>query len=38
MKLKVTELGSASKTTRDFSGNFAWDQLMYDFRTHKPWW
>jgi hypothetical protein len=32
MKLKVTELGSATDKTKDLSGNFAWDNFMWDWR------
>ena len=32
MDAKVTELGAASKITKDFSGNVKWDDPMLDFR------
>jgi hypothetical protein len=37
MKLTIVQLGSASKVTRDWSGNFAWDGLVYDYRKIYPW-
>lgn len=37
MKLTLVELGSASKVTRDWTGNFAWDALVYDYQKRKHW-
>jgi hypothetical protein len=36
MKLEIAELGAASKETRDYSGRFAWDSFVVDFRKHPP--
>jgi len=36
MKLKIVELGTASKQTRDFSGHWGWDNLVMDFRKRPP--
>jgi len=35
MKTKVAELGSASKETRDFTGHYGWDNLVWDFRKRQ---
>lgn len=32
MRLKVIELGAISLRTKDFSGNFAWDDPFWAFR------
>jgi hypothetical protein len=36
MKLAIEKLGSVSKVTRDYSGNYLWDAYVYDFRKHRP--
>ena len=36
MKLSVTVLGSISHATRDFSGDFWWDNLLFDFYKRRP--
>ena len=36
MKLTIAQLGTASKVTRDWTGAWAWDQIVYDYRKHKP--
>jgi hypothetical protein len=37
MKLTIVELGSASRVTKDYSGNFAWDGFIYDYRKYRIW-
>jgi hypothetical protein len=37
MKYSIVKLGAASKVTKDFTGNWAWDGLVYDYRTRR-WW
>jgi hypothetical protein len=37
MKLTIVELGSASKVTRDWTGNFAWDGLTFDYSKRRHW-
>jgi hypothetical protein len=35
MKTTLTELGAASEVTRDYSGNYWWDNLVYDFKQRR---
>lgn len=37
MKLTIVKLGVASKVTRDWTGAFAWDGDVYQYRKMKPW-
>jgi hypothetical protein len=37
MKYSIVKLGAASKVTKDFTGNWAWDAIVYDYRTRR-WW
>lgn len=37
MKVRFTELGSIKNVTRDYSGAWAWDGIVYDFRKYWPW-
>lgn len=37
MKLKVVKLGAASAVTRDWTGDFAWDQMVYQYRKYWYW-
>jgi hypothetical protein len=36
MKLSVKMLGSITRATRDFSGDFWWDNLLFDFYKRRP--
>jgi hypothetical protein len=38
MKTTIVELGSASKLTRDYSGNSSWDSLTFSFKRFRIGW
>ena len=35
MNRKLEKLGSATSATKDFTGFYAWDGFLYDFRKWK---
>ena len=37
MKRTPTSLGTVSRVTRDYSGNFFWDNLIWDYQKYRPW-
>jgi hypothetical protein len=37
MKHKLVKLGSASVVTRDWTGDFVWDGLVYQYQKRYPW-
>jgi hypothetical protein len=36
MNITLTELGKASKQTKDYSGFFMWDNQTFDFKRRPP--
>ena len=38
MKCAIVELGAVSRRTRDYSGNFGWDNLTFSFKRVPPNW
>ncbi len=38
MKNTIAEFGSVKKSTKDFSGGWAWDSLTYSWLRVFPWW
>jgi hypothetical protein len=36
MKLTIVKIGSVSSLTKDYSGNYAWDGYVYDFKKYQP--
>ena len=34
MKLTIAEIGSVTGLTKDYSGNYGWDQFVYDFKKY----
>jgi hypothetical protein len=37
MKLAISEIGSFTRLTKDYSGNWGWDAYVYDFRKYVGW-
>ena len=37
MKRTVIKLGAVSRVTKDYSGNFWWDSVVYDYRKYRTW-